>query len=198
MNCRSLEKIMNKKEKILEAAISVFSSVGFHNAKISEIAEKAGIATGTTYLYFKSKEILLEEVFIKSWSNISDCLVDLSTKKKLNSNDKLKQLVDTISILIYKNKEIAKMILFEERFWNDNASEKVDEMVNNTKSMLSSIIQAGIKTGEYRKSVNPQLATTYIIGGLWYLMAYWAENFEQYKLETIKKEAYKLIIKGLE
>jgi hypothetical protein len=71
-------------------------------------------------------------------------------------------------------------------------------MVNNTKSMLSSIIQAGIKTGEYRKSVNPQLATTYIIGGLWYLMAYWAENFEQYKLETIKKEAYKLIIKGLE
>jgi TetR/AcrR family fatty acid metabolism transcriptional regulator len=78
---------MNKKEKILEAAISVFSSVGFHNAKISEIAEKAGIATGTTYLYFKSKEILLEEVFIKSWSNISDCLVDLSTKKKLNSND---------------------------------------------------------------------------------------------------------------
>jgi TetR/AcrR family fatty acid metabolism transcriptional regulator len=189
---------MNKKEKILEAAISVFSSVGFHNAKISEIAEKAGIATGTTYLYFKSKEILLEEVFIKSWSNISDCLVDLSTKKKLNSNDKLKQLVDTISILIYKNKEIAKMILFEERFWNDNASEKVDEMVNNTKSMLSSIIQAGIKTGEYRKSVNPQLATTYIIGGLWYLMAYWAENFEQYKLETIKKEAYKLIIKGLE
>jgi TetR/AcrR family fatty acid metabolism transcriptional regulator len=189
---------VNKKEKILNAAIVIFSQVGYHNAKISTIADLAGVGTGTTYLYFKSKEQILEEVFIKSWTNIEQCLIELATKKKMTSTEKLKILVETIVDLITKNKEIAKLILFEERFWSSGKSERVSKMITNTKSLLNEIIKSGSKSGEFRKNINPPFSSTFLIGGLWYLMAHWAENFDEFKPDIIKKEAFKLVVKGME
>ena len=46
----------DKYHKILEAGIKVFAKKGFHNAKVSEIAREAGVADGTIYIYFKSKD----------------------------------------------------------------------------------------------------------------------------------------------
>ncbi|MNO99341.1 HTH-type transcriptional regulator RutR [compost metagenome] len=52
----------DKREAILEAAFSLFSSHGFYETTISDIADLAGIAKGTVYLYFSSKESLFTEV----------------------------------------------------------------------------------------------------------------------------------------
>ncbi|NLG84234.1 MAG: TetR/AcrR family transcriptional regulator [Firmicutes bacterium] len=48
----------DKREKILQAAAEVFGIAGFHEARIEEIAERAGIGKGTIYLYFKDKQEL--------------------------------------------------------------------------------------------------------------------------------------------
>lgn len=48
-----------KRERILEAAIRVFADKGFHRAKIKDVARAAGIADGTVYNYFASKDDLL-------------------------------------------------------------------------------------------------------------------------------------------
>ncbi|WP_025715831.1 TetR/AcrR family transcriptional regulator [Paenibacillus sp. 1-18] len=52
----------DKYEAILDAAYTVFGAKGFYESKISEIAEDAGVAKGTVYLYFKSKEQLFTAV----------------------------------------------------------------------------------------------------------------------------------------
>src|SRR3954469_14702125 len=52
-----------KRERILEAAVKVFAAEGFYNAKVAQIAEQAGVADGTIYLYFKSKDDLLISLF---------------------------------------------------------------------------------------------------------------------------------------
>src|SRR3954462_2866258 len=52
-----------KRERILDAAVKVFADKGFYNAKVSEIARVAGVADGTIYLYFKSKDDLLISLF---------------------------------------------------------------------------------------------------------------------------------------
>ena len=52
----------NKREDIIKAAIKVFAKNGFHNAKISKIAEVANVAAGSVYLYFKSKEDILYQI----------------------------------------------------------------------------------------------------------------------------------------
>ena len=50
------------KERILEAALEVFSQKGFHTATTDEIAERAGVGKGTLYRYFETKEKLFAEL----------------------------------------------------------------------------------------------------------------------------------------
>ncbi len=54
-----MAKIVDRDEmkgRILEAALGIYQKSGFHSASMSDIAEAAGLAKGTLYLYFKSKE----------------------------------------------------------------------------------------------------------------------------------------------
>src|SRR5438067_6163293 len=52
-----------KRELILRAATDVFASRGFFNAQVADVARAAGVAAGTVYLYFRSKDDLLVSIF---------------------------------------------------------------------------------------------------------------------------------------
>ncbi|MDA8126415.1 MAG: TetR/AcrR family transcriptional regulator [Deltaproteobacteria bacterium] len=54
-----MEKI-DKRQEIMKVAMELIAEQGFHGAPMSEIAEKAGVAAGTIYRYFQSKEALIE------------------------------------------------------------------------------------------------------------------------------------------
>lgn len=56
-----------KHEVILDSAFEIFGKKGFYDTKISDITEHAGIAKGTMYLYFKSKEELFSAVTKRDW-----------------------------------------------------------------------------------------------------------------------------------
>ena len=56
----------DKREAILRAAITVFAHNGYFNSKVADIAREAGVADGTVYLYFKSKEDILHSIFDRS------------------------------------------------------------------------------------------------------------------------------------
>src|SRR5712664_548429 len=58
--------IADKRSAILRAAIRVFANNGYFNSKVADIARAAGVADGTVYLYFKSKEEILHSVFDRS------------------------------------------------------------------------------------------------------------------------------------
>src|SRR5256712_13656393 len=55
-----------KRDAILRAAIDVFAERGFFNAQVADVARAAGVAAGTVYLYFKSKDDLLVSIFDRS------------------------------------------------------------------------------------------------------------------------------------
>lgn len=61
---------LEKRELILETALEVFATNGFHGASISMIAQKAGIAKGLMYNYFKSKEDLLKAIIDKGLQDV--------------------------------------------------------------------------------------------------------------------------------
>src|SRR6266498_3852457 len=58
--------IADKRAAILRAAIRVFAHNGYFNSKVADIASAAGVADGTVYLYFKSKEEILHSIFDRS------------------------------------------------------------------------------------------------------------------------------------
>src|SRR6185312_14996970 len=53
----------DKREAILRAATNIFAERGFFNAQVADVARAAGVAAGTVYLYFKSKDDLLVSIF---------------------------------------------------------------------------------------------------------------------------------------
>lgn len=57
----------DKLQLIMNAAYELFGSNGFYETKMSEIADKAGIAKGTLYLYFESKEQLFAAIIMRSF-----------------------------------------------------------------------------------------------------------------------------------
>src|SRR5512132_3064704 len=65
--------VADKREAILRAAISVFAHNGYFNSKVADIAKEAGVADGTVYLYFKSKEEILHSIFDR---NMEEAIAD--------------------------------------------------------------------------------------------------------------------------
>lgn len=53
----------DKKQRILEVASEIFSKTGYFEASMKDVAQKAGIAVGTIYLYYKNKEELLDGIY---------------------------------------------------------------------------------------------------------------------------------------
>ena len=56
---KSANETSDKHQRILDAAIEVIAEHGFFHSRVSEIADRAGVADGTIYLYFKNKDELL-------------------------------------------------------------------------------------------------------------------------------------------
>src|SRR5688572_23302911 len=69
----------DKRERILAAAERVFAEHGFFNTRVAEIAKVAGVADGTIYLYFKSKDDLLISLFESRMEGVIALLVDAMT-----------------------------------------------------------------------------------------------------------------------
>src|SRR5881227_2604289 len=60
---RDLPAAGRKRDAILRAAIDVFAERGYFNAQVADVARVAGVAAGTVYLYFRSKDDLLISIF---------------------------------------------------------------------------------------------------------------------------------------
>src|SRR4051812_49937843 len=58
-----------KRDAILRAATDVFAERGFFNAQVADVARAAGVAAGTVYLYFRSKDDLLVSIFERTMAD---------------------------------------------------------------------------------------------------------------------------------
>jgi AcrR family transcriptional regulator len=102
----------NNREKILEAAVTVFSKKGFHQAGMEEIAQRAGVGKGTIYLHFDNKAMLFAAAVSEGQSRIMDTI-----KRELESGlpfpEHFKLLIERNVSLNLKNGDLSK-ILFNE------------------------------------------------------------------------------------
>src|SRR5215468_6404149 len=82
----------DKRDRILSAAMKVFAMKGFFGAKVSDIAEDAGVADGTIYLYFKSKDDLLISLFEAQMERVNTEL-ERAMEGASDAPDKLRRFV---------------------------------------------------------------------------------------------------------
>jgi TetR/AcrR family fatty acid metabolism transcriptional regulator len=142
----------DKRERILDAAERVFARQGFYQSRVSEIARDAGVADGTIYLYFKSKDDLLISLFESRMERVNQRLA-LALADQVTPIDKLMALVRTYLGLVRDNRELAEVLTIELRqsakFMKEYASPRFGEFLK----LVASVIAEGQERGEFATSV---------------------------------------------
>lgn len=80
--------MMDKKDVILRAAISLFAQKGYHATSMQEIAEASGVAKGTLYTYFQSKDELLYSIFKKYYHYFDEKIKGIEARTDLSPKEK--------------------------------------------------------------------------------------------------------------
>ena len=68
--------MVDKRERILSTAITLFNEHGFHGASIQMVASRAGIAAGSLYRYFSGKEDLIRSLYRHCLGEMAVVLMD--------------------------------------------------------------------------------------------------------------------------
>ena len=114
MNIKKGEKSTAKRQQILDSAVAVFAEKGFYNAKVTDIAHKAGIAHGTVYLYFQTKEDILIQIFEEKFEElVSYIFTEVGTEQ--NALAKLRRLILIQLQMVETNPELTELMLLEAR-----------------------------------------------------------------------------------
>ena len=75
------EKISDKRTALLNATLTLVNNHGFHNAPMSKIAQLAGVAPATIYLYFENKQDPVNKLYLEVKSDFSNCAFEGYTEE---------------------------------------------------------------------------------------------------------------------
>jgi len=188
----------NKKEKrelIIDASIKVFAKDGFHKAKVSEIAETAGIGKGTIYEYFKSKTQLFEEM-IKHTLNVYLENAEIVIEKKISSRQKLKEFAQSAMDLTQQHMDIGRIYSQETGLVGENIIKIMLATQKRIVQMIEDVLQEGVEAEELRP-VDLRIAALSFIGSLKHLRMYHYFIYKRNMTEEEIDNFIELYISGL-
>jgi TetR/AcrR family transcriptional regulator, fatty acid metabolism regulator protein len=163
----------DKRERILAAAERVFAKRGFFAARVSEIAKDAGVADGTIYLYFKSKDDLLISLFENRMRQVNEELraaVDGAPDRPI---DQLRAFVASYLRLVNDEPAAAEVLTIELRQSSKFMKEYDNPQFADFLRMLGGIIAAGQDRGELDTTIPSHVAARMIFGMLDELALAW-------------------------
>lgn len=160
--CRRVLSMTDKKlSNIFDAAISVISSKGFDKASMEEIALASGVAKGTLYYHFNSKD----ELFTKLMKRSTHELIDQVKEKLKQSNDPIEKLNYLIEIQINflkSNKNFCR-ILLNEVWGTDQRQMEIRKYLGDFIHVIVSVLNEGKNSGQFILS-NTETAAAGIFG----------------------------------
>lgn len=131
---------MNKTKKLIfEAAIKAFSRKGFHKSTMDEIAEIAGVAKGTLYYHFKSKEDIFKFIIDEGIRLISDEVKD-RTEHLTNPREKLEAICRVQFELIEDYFEFFKT-MFSQMWGDEERQSQLREVLLKYFNMIGEYIK---------------------------------------------------------
>jgi TetR/AcrR family fatty acid metabolism transcriptional regulator len=155
----------DKRERILDGALKAFARKGFYNTKVSEIAAEAGVADGTIYLYFKSKDDLLISLFEDRMEWVIDRLnTELSTVAGVE--ERFRRAVELHFQLAIEEPDLAEFITVELRQSSKFMKEYKNPKFLDYLKLLESLVEDGQEQGVFRLDVEPRLLGRVIFGAL--------------------------------
>lgn len=183
---RSDKKSIDKRAIILDAAHRTFVKRGYSETKVAEIASEAGVAEGTIYNYFQSREELLLALFDEKWGMIID-----EIRKKIrrfdDPNRKLKAVFAVVVTMFRKDRQLAELFMVDIRqssvFLNNYTINRIVEFLD----LIEELLEEGKKKGLYRKDLDTRVARMIIFGAAQGILLSWVLS----ESPAVKSKAFK-------
>ena len=185
-----------KSQQIVDAAIRVFARTGYYNSRVSDIAREAGIASGTIYLYFKTKDEILVTLFREKMAE----WVDVVRREIATEPDpvaKLRRLVALHFSVLESNPDLAEVVQIELRqghkFFRGASAHEISAYFG----LIGSVLEEGIATGQIRRDVPVKLATKMLFGAMDQVATSWVLGKRAYRLSDAAEAVASIFLKGV-
>lgn len=186
----------DKREAILRAAIETFARSGYFNSKVADIARAAGVADGTVYLYFKSKEEILHSIFDRGVAAaIAECRAQIEDtndpREKLRTIARvhLEQLGADRDLAVVFQVELRGSTKFMEEFSAAGFSEYLQ--------LIREAFEEGQRAGLFRAELNAKIVAKIMFGALDEMATNWILSGRRYKLAPMVDPVLDIFFDGV-
>ncbi|CAN5867122.1 fatty acid metabolism transcriptional regulator FadR [soil metagenome] len=186
----------DKREAILRAAIRVFAHHGYFNSKVADIAREAGIADGTVYLYFKSKEEILHSIFDRTVEEaISEGRKQL--EQISDPREKLRRIAFLHLERMGADRDLAVVFQVELRgstkFMEEFSAAGFAEYLG----LIRATIEEGQSSGVIRPGLNAKVVAKIFFGALDEMATNWILSKRRYKLAPMADQVLDILLNGV-
>lgn len=187
----------DKRELILQAALKVFARKGFFHSRVNEIANQAGVADGTIYLYFNNKDDILISLFEEEMQKYIDH-VEAALDPVDHPLDKIRELIRTHLTMVDSNPDAADIMQVEVRQSAKFMKEYRNEKFAYYLGIMVRIIAEGQERGLVRPDVRPETTARILFGALDEMARYRVLSTKRkFNLEEATKQIGDIFIAGL-
>jgi TetR/AcrR family fatty acid metabolism transcriptional regulator len=186
----------DKHQQIIDAAVRVFARAGYYNSRVSDIAREAGIASGTIYLYFKTKDEILVTLFREKMAE----WVAHVRKEIAGVTDpiaKIRRLVALHFTVLEANPALAEVVQVELRqghkFFRGASAHEISAYFD----LIGSVLDEGVATGQLRNDLPVKVATKVLFGAMDQVATSWVLGKRTYRLGDAAEAVAAIFIKGV-
>jgi TetR/AcrR family fatty acid metabolism transcriptional regulator len=185
----------DKRRMILDAAVRVFARQGFNQCRVSDIADEAGVAYGLVYHYFRSKDEVLDTLFLERWNVLLEAIRELDGRE-LEPREKLHAIVSFIVDSYRHDPDLMKVIIVEVTRAANSFGQTHLAKIREAYGLIAEIVEQAQAEGKFRPDVTPEFAAMAFYGAIEQVLTGWIfdvlpggeqeyERSKAYVVETI-------------
>jgi TetR/AcrR family fatty acid metabolism transcriptional regulator len=186
----------DKPQAIIDAAIRVFARSGYYNSRVSDIAREAGIASGTIYLYFRTKDEILVTLFrekMAEWvARVREAIAPAP-----DAVSKIRRLVALHFDVLEQNPELAEVVQVElrqgQKFFRGASVQEITAYFE----LIGSLLEEGQHAGQIRSDVPVSVATKALFGAMDQVATSWVLSKRKYRLTESAEAVATIFLKGV-
>ena len=172
MATRNAQQAAEKRRLILDAAVRVFARQGFHTCRVSDIADEAGVAYGLVYHYFRSKDEILDTLFLERWNVLLEAIREVD-REPAPAREKLYAIVSFIVDSYRHDPDLMKVIIVEvTRAANTFGRSHLAE-IREAYDGIAVIVEKAQAAGEFKTTVTPAFAAMAFYGAIEQVLTGW-------------------------
>lgn len=186
---------MNRtKRKIFETSMKLFAEKGYDATSVEEITSVVGVAKGTLYYHFSSKEEIFNFLVDEGMKLLQNSIT-IKISQKDNSIDKLKSILLIQLKIMYKYEDFITIIL-SQMWGHDSRNVQCQQYVFKYLEIIEQIIKEGIERGEIINS-DPETISAEIFSATCISMLYRIKKNKDIDINDLYKELENILFKGL-